>query len=168
MLQAAFIGRGVDRDFRKTVCKILRKQVGVSEFSAGRAVGRCNSDLFVFFERCPAVIRLCGAVVFLNRCSGREQIAGERLCVCNSAQETDVALARKSGGDVITCGMSLRDSITFSSCAESRCVIGVQRSINRLDGSRAEPFELPADCTPQDDRYGILCAYLLLILAGFF
>ena len=96
------------------------------------------------------------------------RFAGERLCVCNSAQETDVALARKSGGEVITCGMSLRDSITFSSCAESRCVIGVQRSINRLDGSRAEPFELPADCTPQDDRYGILCAYLLLILAGFF
>ncbi len=46
-------------------------------------------------------------------------------------------------GKVITCGLSSRSTVTFSSVLESEGVMCVQRSIVRLDGKKIPPFELP-------------------------
>ncbi|MDR2655900.1 MAG: hypothetical protein LBC56_07545 [Oscillospiraceae bacterium] len=43
----------------------------------------------------------------------------------------------------ITCGLSTKDSITLSSCAEGRAVISVQRFIKKLNGEIFEPMEYP-------------------------
>ncbi len=164
---AVFLGAGAGGSFRKTVARILREQAEVIEVSRNRIVGRARSgQVTAIFQRELSLLHLLGSAVFLNRCSSGTKISAERYLICNSANHTDLELAKKSGGEVITCGMSLRDSVTFSSFTDERCVISVQRTLKRFDGRRVEPFEFPCRCLPDDDRYGILCANLLLILLG--
>ena len=46
-------------------------------------------------------------------------------------------------GKIISCGLSTRATVTFSSITEQGFVLCVQRSLTRLDGSILSPFELP-------------------------
>lgn len=164
---AAFLGDGVTCSFRKTVARILREHIEVTEITQSKIL-RSTEDkqLTAIFMREPELIELCGCAVILNRLSSNAKIRSERYLICNSAAEGDLKLAKKSSGEVITCGMSLRDSVTFSSFTYENCVINIQRSLRRFDGRRVEPFEFPCSCKPDDDRYGLLCANLLLILLG--
>lgn len=165
---AIFAGRDVDSTFRKTVCKRLREKTDITEISSGRIISEVNSNnLTVIFEKSPLNIQASGAVLILNGCFTAKSIFGERYCILSSSNSEDAEIARRSGGEVITCGMSLRDSVTFSSFTDDGCVLSVQRRLTRSDGKTVEPFELPLYCTPDEDRYGILCASLLLILLGY-
>ncbi len=165
---AIFAGQEARGNFRKTVLRILREHLDVLEISKGRVLSKsADNAILVVFERQPHLLHSPKSAVFLNQCRSNAKISAERYLICNSANYDDLELARKSGGEVITCGMSLRDSVTFSSFTEDRCVISVQRRLTRFDGSKAEPFELPVCCLKDDHRYGILCANLLLILLGY-
>lgn len=166
---AIFAGRGADCAFRETVCKRLKEKTNITEISNGGIIseGVHPTELTAIFEKNPLHLQANGAVLILNRCSTVRRVSGERFCICNSANSEDVEIARRSGGEVITCGMSLRDSVTFSSFTDEQCVISIQRRLTRFDGSCVEPFELPLYCSAQEDRYGILCANLLLILGGY-
>ncbi len=164
---AAFLGDGVTCSFRKTVERILRDHIDITEITQSSILSSSQSgQLTAVFMREPEHLQLCGCAVILNRLNSRVKIGSERYFICNSATEGDLKLAKKSCGEVITCGMSLRDSVTFSSFTYESCVINVQRSLRRFDGSKVEPFEFPCRRKPDDDCYGLLCANLLLILLG--
>lgn len=165
---AAFIGNDVDENFTETVCKMLTRHVKILKIS-DKAIyfnGFDNNTITCVFSKTLNEVIAHGAIVFLNNCHFPIQIACERFCVLDSQNYNDLVLAQKSSGGVITCGRSMRDTLTFSSCTEEKCVISLQRRLQRLDGSIAEPFELPIDCDKNDDGYAILCASLLLILLG--
>ena len=165
---AVFVGNDVDENFRKTVCSILQKQVKALEISGDKLVfsGFDAHGLVCVFSKNLKEIRADGSIVLLNNCAGSIQISGERCCVLDGRNRSDLTLAQKSGGEVITCGLSTRDTLTFSSYTEENCVVSLQRRLRRLDGGYAEPFELPFECQKSDDRYAILCASLILILLG--
>jgi len=166
---AAFIGSDVDENFKETVCRLLRKHVKILCVSNNEIhfKGFDKSELICAFIRDLKEITVDGAAIFLNNCLHPICIKNERYCVLDSLNQKDLALAQKSRGEVITCGRSMRDTLTFSSCTEEKCVISLQRQIRRFDNSIIEPFELPVSCEKNDDRYAILCACLLLILLGF-
>ena len=164
---AAFLGDGLTHSFKKTVTRILREYIDITEITQNRIIRSSQNEQFtVVFIREPELIQLCGGAIILNRLTSDIEINSERYFICNSADESDLSFAKKSSSEVITCGMSLRDSVTFSSFTDENCVISIQRSLNRFDGSKAEPFEFPFKFESDDDRYGILCANLLLILLG--
>ena len=165
---AIFAGRGADAAFRQTILNTLKSKLSLSEISSDQIF--CEGEpceLTAVFEKNPAKIYAPDAAVVLCRASSLENFSGQRYCILNSANLGDIETAKKSGGEVISCGLSLRDTVTFSSFTEDRCVISIQRPITRFDGRIVEPFELPLSVQNGDDRYGILCANLLLILGGY-
>ncbi len=165
---AIFAGRGADATFRKTVLNILKSNTELSEISSDQIFcENSGCELTAVFEKNPAKIYAPDAAVVLCRASSLENFSGQRYCILNSAIADDIETAKKSGGEVISCGLSLRDTVTFSSFTDDRCVISIQRPITRFDGKTVEPFELPLSVADGDDRYGILCANLLLILGGY-
>lgn len=165
---AVFVGRNAEGNFRKTVCSILRRYVDTLEVSSKKVfeVTKGRSKICLQFLKNPNVVKTAGGVVVLNGCTGDFKILGQRAVIFNSSDKEDLYIAGKCTGDVIVCGFSLRDTVTFSSCLEEACVVSLQRKIKRIDGSFKEPFELPIVCKSDDDRYGILAAVLILILFG--
>lgn len=165
---AVFVGDDVDENFRNTVCNLLKRHIKVLEISNEKIVfdGFDTHNLTCMFSKNLKHIEVNNCIVFLNNCVVPIQISGERCCVLDGLNKSDLKLAQQSGGEVITCGRCIRDTLTFSSCTEENCVISLQRRLRRLDDSFAEPFEQPFECQKNDDRYAILCAGLILILYG--
>jgi hypothetical protein len=65
---------------------------------------------------------------------------------------------------VVSCGLSARDSLTFSSMGEGEAVACVQRILYRPDGETVEPQELPLPCpgNPAEDLLAVVGLTLLL------
>ncbi len=165
---AIFAGRGADAAFRKTVINILKSNAELSEISSDQIFFKNGfGELTAVFEKNPAKIYAPDAAIILCKALNLEDFSGQRYCILNSANADDIETAKKSGGEVISCGLSLRDTVTFSSFTDDKCVISIQRPITRFDGRSVEPFELPLSVSEGDDRYAILCANLLLILGGY-
>ena len=165
---AIFAGRGADAAFRQTILNTLKTKAKLSEISDDQIYCEGgDSELTAVFEKNPAKIYAPDAAVVLCRASNLEDFRGQRYCILNSANSDDIETAKRSGGEVISCGLSLRDTVTFSSFTDDRCVISIQRPITRFDGRTVEPFELPLSVNEGDDRYAILSANLLLILGGY-
>ncbi len=64
---------------------------------------------------------------------------------------------------VVTCGLSARESLTFSSLGESPMVC-LQRQLLRPDGGCVEPQELPAPALPSPAEDYLPAAALRLLL----
>lgn len=165
---ALFIGKGNCRAFCKTVTQILKEHCDILSISDEEIFKSDESyKLTVIFKSGKVKANLKNDCVFLNQCEKYSEISGKRYLICDSSYPYDLEIAKKSDGEVITCGLSLRDCVTFSSFNDDRCVISVQRRLTRIDGQKVDPFEFPYSFQPDDDRYGILCAHLLLILLGY-
>lgn len=121
MADAAFFGKTAD----------LLLPAGVERLTEVRALKGGRWALLALsvegcrlLARCPETEVSCGIVLLPSGWSGlvRWQIRAER---------------------VVSCGLSRRDSLTFSSMDEGRAVVCVQRMLTRLDGGQVEPQELP-------------------------
>lgn len=166
-MTAVFVGKGVNGAFRQTVLKILKEKTEVFEISDAQIEKTSpQNSLIVIFKSEPCSINVSGAAIFLNK-NEKTAISGERYLIFDSSNPSDIETAKNSGGEVITCGLSLRDSVTFSSLTEENCVISIQRSITRFDGKKTEPCEIPCKITSADDKYAVLCANLLIVLLGY-
>ena len=83
--------------------------------------------------------------------------APEAVCACGTVllpSEWTALTARQIRAErVVSCGLSPRDSLTFSSLDGGQSVVCVQRALSRPDGGTVEPQELPAgrpDGPPED------------------
>lgn len=76
--------------------------------------------------------------------------APEAVCACGTVllpSNWSCLTARQVRAErVVSCGLSPRDSLTFSSMGDRDAVVCVQRVLNRPDGGQVEPQELPVDC----------------------
>ena len=66
----------------------------------------------------------------------------------------------------ITCGVSPKDTITFSSKNEDEIVISLQRSIINLKDESIEPLEIPFKKDIADDDYMLMAYASILIETG--
>ncbi len=81
----------------------------------------------------------------------------QAVCACGTALLpsgwSGLAVRQIRAERVVSCGLSPRDSLTFSSLDGGRTVVCVQRALSRPDGGTVEPQELPAgrpDGPPED------------------
>jgi hypothetical protein len=75
-------------------------------------------------------------------------------------------MLRGDGIQTVTCGLSQKDTITFSSLESDRAVISLQRKLKALDGREIEPVELPVRCDLTYREYPLLAAVAVLLLTG--
>jgi hypothetical protein len=66
----------------------------------------------------------------------------------------------------ITCGLSSKDTLTFSSIKDDRALLSLQRTLTRFDGSIAEPQEIPINLSRLSEPYPVICAAGVFILSG--
>lgn len=65
----------------------------------------------------------------------------------------------------ISCGLSQKDTLTFSSKKDDRCAVSLQRSL-KVCRSTLEPLELMLSCGDEKETYPILAAAACLLLTG--
>ena len=70
------------------------------------------------------------------------KISKQAMAVFHSEQSEQLAELVRLGIPVIPCGMSLKDTVTFSSLAQEEAVVALQRSIPSLYGDHCEPMEI--------------------------
>lgn len=84
--------------------------------------------------------------------AGCQLLAGapEAVCACGTVllpSDWSCLTARQVRAErVVSCGLSPRDSLTFSSMGDQDAVVCVQRVLIRPDGGQVELQELPLDC----------------------
>lgn len=66
---------------------------------------------------------------------------------------------------VISCGMSITDTITLSSIGPDDAVVCLQRCIPTLNGTIIEPFEIPIKLSRPIDSYALMCIVSIVLLA---
>lgn len=74
---------------------------------------------------------------------------------------------KDQNNDTVTCGLSAKDTITFSSINADHCAISLQRNIYDMYGQLIEPCEFILHTSENQKEYAILSAAAALILLGF-
>ena len=82
----------------------------------------------------------------------------------DNSEAADVLL--EDGIQTVTCGLSQKDTVTFSSLENDRAVVSLQRRLTALDGKEVEPVEFPVVCAPERREYPLLAAVAVLLLTG--
>lgn len=86
--------------------------------------------------------------------------------VLDPENEEAAALLRVHHVPIVTCGLSQKNTVTFSSRTPTTAVVSLQREIHTPDGTLIEPRELPIRLeTPRDD-YSLLATIAALWLGG--
>lgn len=107
-------------------------------------------------------------LLFKGRCAGHlpEKLPPACAAVLAAQDEAAAAPVRAARIPTVTCGLSPKDTVTFSSRAPGSAVISLLRALHGADGREIEPRELPvALSTPRDD-YPLLACVAALWLAG--
>lgn len=101
----------------------------------------------------------------------------KRTCPYPAGEQT-VAVVDSGGRDglleqvsqtmlpAITCGLSVKDTLTLSSIRADGVVVTLQRSLHCFDGSVAEPQEIPIRIRAPVDNFTLLSTAAVLILTG--
>lgn len=90
-------------------------------------------------------------------------------CFCAIAASDNIqALQALKNTDcrVITCGMSIRDTLTLSSAGEQSAAVSLQRGIHTLSGAVEESREVLLRLRRARPPYTVLAAAALLLLCG--
>ncbi len=95
-----------------------------------------------------------------------KQIAQTGVAIADSQDSKTLLLLKDSALEVLTCGFSSKDTLSFSSLEDKRCVISLQRGIRTLQNAVVEPFELPMQNPLQLSPFVFLSSCLVCILTG--
>lgn len=107
-----------------------------------------------------------GIVLFKRDVSGFElDLPKNFIAVVESDNDKGIEILMKNGLQTITCGLSQRDTLTFSSMDTDRAVISLQREILSLFGENILPRELPITIKSSFSQYQILVAAAILLLS---
>ncbi len=87
------------------------------------------------------------------------------FAVVDSENKNAANMLRVDGIQTVTCGLSQKDTVTFSSLDNDRAVVSLQRGLKALDGSDIDPVEVPVAFSPSHSEYPVLAAVAVLLLA---
>lgn len=79
--------------------------------------------------------------------------------------ETPLLPAESQGIQVVTCGLSPKDTFTFSSRGEDSAVVSLMRAVETTAGI-VEPMEIPISFVPGAEDYPLLSTTAALVLTG--
>lgn len=110
-----------------------------------------------------------GITVFRRELSGftEESILPRNfVAVADPLNEQAVSILKNRDIRTVTCGLSQKDTVTFSSLDADRAVISLQREILSLTGENAVPREIPVMLTSPQEEYPLLASMAVLLLSG--
>lgn len=91
----------------------------------------------------------------------------EMFCaVVESSNINAISILNNSKTEVVACGFSNKDTLTFSSVTEDSLVVSLQRSLKNVYDITVEPNEVPINLTSEIGHYALLSAIVTLILCG--
>lgn len=88
------------------------------------------------------------------------------FAVIDSDNTQAADMLKKNGIQTVTCGLSQKDTVTFSSLENERAVVSLQRGLTALDGSELLPVEVPIAFSASHSEYPILASVAVLLLSG--
>lgn len=108
-----------------------------------------------------------GIVLFREHTSPRQHIdfPSAYFAVVGSDNREAAKMLRSDRIQTITCGLSQKDTVTFSSLDNDRAVISLQRGLKALDGTEIEPIEVPITFKPSHSEYSLLASIAVLLLS---
>lgn len=159
-----------DKKFHSALRNILARNFDAVFLQSGQFTAAPDSAELAVLDACnvervdaPRVIFLCKDA----RCLPCDFAEGtSAVAVVDSS---NAALVRAVSGirlPAVTCGLSPKDTITLSSIGEDSAVINLQRGITCLDGSVAEPQEIPVSLCAMPDRFVLMSAAAVFLLSG--
>ncbi|MCI5655098.1 MAG: hypothetical protein SOT80_04785 [Candidatus Pseudoruminococcus sp.] len=99
-------------------------------------------------------------------CSGfKGKIYGENfLAIFSSENRNAIDMLNGSSNIAISCGMSLKDTLSTASIADEMNMVSLQRAIRTIDGELIEPrdFYIKGNC----ELYSSLASSAILLLLG--
>ncbi|ADU27889.1 hypothetical protein [Ethanoligenens harbinense] len=107
-------------------------------------------------------------LLFKANCSGLGGVTLPRAhaAVLEPENEEAAALLQAQHVPIVTCGLSQKNTVTFSSRTPATAVVSLQREIHATDGAPVEPRELPVTLSSPRDDYPLLASVAALWLAG--
>ena len=75
-------------------------------------------------------------------------------------------MLRGDGIQTVSCGLSQKDTVTFSSLENDCAVVSLQRGLKALDGTDIGPVEVPVAIAHSHSEYSLLAAVAALLLSG--
>lgn len=107
-------------------------------------------------------------LIFKTNCSGLSGITLPKTHAAVLAPENDPAasLLKEHHIPIVTCGLSQKNTVTFSSRTPATAVVSLQRELHAVDGSLIEPRELPVTLAAPRDDYPLLATVAAMWLAG--
>ena len=143
-----------------TVSIISDRQIQLFSSSELLIVQSTKSDIYV---ECN------GVLVILDQCDANiEKFSGFAVIVDNIKKSPLIASVNEKA-QYITCGMSGRDTINFSSIDEREVSVSLMRDIKDINGNIIEPFEVSISSKSDISNYSnfsLLCLVALLSLLG--
>jgi len=108
-----------------------------------------------------------GIVVFKSELSSYAEmdIPAGFIAVTDSENDKAIEILQKYSLRTVTCGLSQRDTITYSSLDSERALISQQREIKGLYGQRILPHEIPVTMKTPYKQYPLLAAMGVLLLS---
>ena len=90
------------------------------------------------------------------------------MVIVSSEEEEQLRQLARLRVQTVTCGLSCKDTVTFSSKSEESAVISLMRAVRGLSGEAMEPMDLPVAFPRQTGDYPLLACAAVLLLAGTF
>jgi hypothetical protein len=109
-----------------------------------------------------------GLILFKSDISGCENIFLPQnfIAIVESDNEKAIELLKRNSLQAITCGLSQKDTLTFSSLDSEKAAISLQREIHSLKGDTILPHEMTLKLDSSYGNYSILAAVAVLLLSG--
>lgn len=127
-----------------------------------------NPDFIVIDNPSITNVHTPGGIVLFRKQAPMKQhidIPSAYFAVVDSENRNAAGMLRNDGIQTVTCGLSQKDTITFSSLDSDRAVISLQRRLKALDGSDIDPVEVPITFQPSHSEYPLLAAVAVLLLS---
>ena len=86
------------------------------------------------------------------------------IFIVNSEDKKALRFLSKTSSVAVTCGLSSKDTFTFSSKDYETAVVSLMRSVKSVYENMAEPMEIPISFPQNTDEYTILSLVATLIL----
>lgn len=136
----------------------------LSEHFADNAIKLCD---FVGFKEAGEKDKVI--VVYKQQAPIPEPLAVAQssvVAIVDSGSEELLCHVSDTRLPAITCGLRSRDTITLSSMDGESAVVDLRRCICCLDGSEAEPQEIPLKRPATQDNFLLMAFAAILILTG--
>lgn len=170
MLTIVVVGKKSDKKTVKFIARALSPQFSILYIGNDKIQGHPSGHYdFLIYETEKLVPITSENAVIIFKSHSIPQTCQPSLDGCYAVVDSDdedaTELSRQMGLRVITCGLSSKDTFTYSSFTSDSSVVCLQRSIP-FCGQQIEPFELPTDNSNPFDRYLTLVVSCILALSG--